>query len=97
MIRIGELSLDYSDYDERSDVLYLSDGPPRPASDTILTPEGHGVRYDSEGRVIGITFVSPRAKLEPSGELAITVGGKRMLAAKEEVEAALAAGAREDQ
>ena len=54
VVRIGDLSFDSVDYDARSDVLYLSIGPPRPEAEMVPTPEGHAVRYGRDGRVTGV-------------------------------------------
>jgi uncharacterized protein YuzE len=91
MVRIGGLSFDTVDYDARSDVLYLSVGPPRPAAETVPTPEGHAVRYDANDRVIGVTLISPRAKMVRRRGVPITIGDKHLVAEAEGVEAAMAA------
>ena len=62
-------------YDDRGDVLYLSvagyDGSaPSPHADA--TPEGHGVEYDENWRVIAMTLVNVKWLLERDGELKIT-------------------------
>ncbi len=71
-VTIGETTFDHVSYDRDADVLYLSLGSPQPAHHTFGTPEGHAVRYDAGGAVVGITLVSVRALLE-RGELAVTV------------------------
>ena len=40
--------------------------------DAALTLEGHGVRYDSNGEVIGVTIVNARRIIERYGYLTIT-------------------------
>lgn len=72
-MRIGELVFDDVSYDARGDVLYLSIGSPRAAADSEVSPEGHAIRLDAEGRVIGVTLVSPRLLLERDGALTITL------------------------
>ena len=63
------------EYDARGDVLYLfapgydAGGLP-PNAD--VTPEGHGVKYDADGRVIALTLVSVKRLIERDGELKIT-------------------------
>ena len=42
-------------------------------SDAALTPEGHGVRYDSKGEVIGVTIINARRIVERDGYLTITL------------------------
>jgi hypothetical protein len=43
------------------------------ASDAALTPAGHGIRYDAEGRVIGVTIINARMLLDRDGHLTITL------------------------
>ena len=49
-IQIGAITFDEAEYDERGDVLYLSVGEPKPAAQTLETPEGHAVHYDPAWR-----------------------------------------------
>jgi YD repeat-containing protein len=51
---------------------YLSVGEPQTAAQTYGTPEGHAVRYDDEGRIIGITLVNARLLLDRS-DIHVTV------------------------
>ena len=43
------------------------------ASDAAVTPEGHGVRYDDQGKVIGVTIIDARRIIEHDGYLMITL------------------------
>lgn len=52
-VKIGNLEFDNATYDGVGDVLYLHIGERRAAADSEQTPEGHVLRFDSEGRVIG--------------------------------------------
>jgi uncharacterized protein YuzE len=72
-ITIDGLTFDHANYDADGDVLYLSRGEPPAASDAELTPEGHGVRFDSAGQVIGVTITNARWLLERDGHLTITL------------------------
>jgi uncharacterized protein YuzE len=72
-IRIGNVTFDHATYDDRGDVLYLHAGERRAAADSIGTPEGHVVRYDERGEIIGITLVNARGLLDRDGVLAITI------------------------
>jgi uncharacterized protein YuzE len=72
-INIDGLTFDHADYDAEGDVLYLARGQGRPASDAALTPEGHGVRYGSDGEVIGVTIINARFILERDGYITITL------------------------
>ncbi|MBI3974652.1 MAG: DUF2283 domain-containing protein [Chloroflexi bacterium] len=72
-VRMGNLSFDHASYDAASDVLYLHIGKPRPAEDAEETAEGHVLRYDEHGRVIGVTVVNARWVLEREGAITVTV------------------------
>ena len=72
-IRLGHLEFDHVVYDERADVLYLSVGEPKEAARQEATPDGHVVRYDEEGNVIGITLVNAKWLLERDGKIELTV------------------------
>jgi uncharacterized protein YuzE len=72
-ITIGNLTFDHATYDERGDVLYLHVGERQEAADSLGTPEGHAVRYDGEGAVIGITIVNARWLLDRDGKITITI------------------------
>jgi uncharacterized protein YuzE len=54
-------------------VLYLRCGEQQKAADTFGTPEGHAVRLDEQGEVIGITIVNAKWLLEREGKISITV------------------------
>jgi uncharacterized protein YuzE len=54
-------------------VLYLARGATNSASDAALTPEGQGVRYDTDGDVIGLTIINARRTIEDDGHLTITL------------------------
>jgi uncharacterized protein YuzE len=47
-------------YDRDADVLYLSVGDSARAVDFDETPEGHALRYDADGDLVGITIVGAR-------------------------------------
>jgi uncharacterized protein YuzE len=71
-ITIADTTFDHLEYDREADVLYLSAGDPQPAFETYGTPEGHAVRDDRHGRLVGITLVNARLLLE-RGDLQVTV------------------------
>ena len=71
-ITIGDTTFDRVDYDRDADVLYLSVGDPEPSAKTYGTPEGHAVRYDRDGRIIGITLVNAKLLLD-RGDIHVTV------------------------
>lgn len=72
-VTIAGIEFENHEYDERGDVLYLDvkgyKGPPARA---YATPEGHGIEYDEEGRVIAMTLVNVKWLLDRDGELKIT-------------------------
>lgn len=72
-VKIDDLVFDRVDYDADGDVLYLARGGTDRASDAALTPEGHSVRYDEDGGVIGVTIINARSILEHEGHLTITL------------------------
>ena len=72
-VKIDDLLFDHGDYDADGDVLYLSRGDTNRASDAALTPEGHGVRYDESGQVIGLTIINARRIVERDGHITITL------------------------
>lgn len=72
-IAVGPYRFDQATYDETGDVLYLRMGDSRPAADTYGTPEGHAVRFDDHGEVIGITIVNAKWLIERDGNIAITI------------------------
>lgn len=55
------------------EVLYLSAGDRREAAESLGTPEGHVVRYDAAGKVIGITIIDARWLLDRDGKISITI------------------------
>jgi uncharacterized protein YuzE len=72
-IEINGLSFDRANYDADGDVLYLARGDSDEATHAALTPEGHGVRYASDGEVIGVTIINARWLLDRDGHLTITL------------------------
>ena len=72
-VKIDDLIFDRGHYDAEGDVLYLGRGDTNHASDAALTPEGHGVRYDDQGEVIGVTIINARRIVEHDGYLTITL------------------------
>jgi uncharacterized protein YuzE len=72
-VTIGSLRFDHAAYDERGDVLYLRTGERQDAAYSEETPEGHVLRYDADGRVIGLTIVNARWLLERDGTVNVTV------------------------
>lgn len=72
-VHVGPYEFDHVSYDSEGDVLYLRRGERRNAADTFGTPEGHAVRLDENGDVLGITIVNAKWLLERDGTIAVTV------------------------
>jgi uncharacterized protein YuzE len=72
-VTIADITFDRVEYDAEADVLYLHVGDPSRAVNFDETPEGHAVRLDGEGNVVGLTLVRPKRLLERNGELRITL------------------------
>lgn len=70
---IADITFDRVEYDADADVLYLHVGDPATAVDFDETPEGHALRFDAGGRLVGITLVRPKHLLDESGRLRITL------------------------
>ncbi|MEX1143010.1 MAG: DUF2283 domain-containing protein [Thermoleophilaceae bacterium] len=71
-ITIAGIAFDRHHYDARGDVLYLNVGEPRVEASGVETPEGHGIHYDEDGAVIGLTLLNVRWTLERQGEITVT-------------------------
>lgn len=63
-LTIAAIDFDRVDYDREADVLYLSAGDPARATDFDETPDGHALRYDADGRLVGVTIVGARRLTE---------------------------------
>lgn len=87
-VRIGHHEFDHATYDAEADVLYLRSGPPQPAHRTHASPEGHAVRFDQSGQVIGITIVNARLLSDRDGKITVTFPD-RIETSAEELAAAL--------
>ena len=72
-ITIGGTTFDRVSYDSDADVLYLHVGDPGSAVDFDESPEGHALRFDSDGRLVGVTIVNARRLLQQGDPIAITV------------------------
>jgi uncharacterized protein YuzE len=72
-VRIGLYEFDHVNYDARRDVLYLSVGRPREAADSLVTPEGHVLRYDDNNTIIGITLINAKWLSEQHGGLNVSL------------------------
>jgi uncharacterized protein YuzE len=78
-IQIAGIEFDHVLYDREVDVLYLQVGPPpRAAADFDASPEGHYLRYDEKGALMGITIVNARRILDREGAIPITLPERRI-------------------
>jgi uncharacterized protein YuzE len=72
-VRFAGITFDRVDYDREVDVLYLHVGDPSGAVDFDESPEGHHVRFDKDGKLVGITLLHPKMLLEQDGKITITI------------------------
>ncbi len=72
-VTIGSLTFDHASYDARGDVLYLHLGDPQEAAGSEETPEGHVLRFDAGGEVIGLTIINAKWLLERDHAINVTV------------------------
>ena len=72
-ISLGGVEMTVSRYDERGDVLYLHALRRARAADSVETPEGHLLRYDEHGRLIGATLIGAKAIMARDGTITVTV------------------------
>ncbi len=63
-VTIGTTTFDHVDYDVVADVLYLHVGDPADAVDFDESPEGHALRFDQTGRLIGVSVVGARSLVQ---------------------------------
>jgi uncharacterized protein YuzE len=72
-ITIANTTFDRVEYDSDGDVLYLHHGDPSTAVDFDAAPEGHALRFDAGGQLVGITILNARWLLEHEGEITLTI------------------------
>lgn len=72
-VRIANVDFDRVEYDADADVLYLAADDPSRTVDFDETPEGHALRFDISGALVGITIVNARKLLERDGGIRITL------------------------
>ncbi|MCJ7436578.1 MAG: DUF2283 domain-containing protein [Acidimicrobiia bacterium] len=72
-ITVGHTTFDRVRYDADTDVLYLHVGDPNHAVDFDESPEGHALRYDGDGMLVGITIVNAKQLLEDAQPIVITI------------------------
>jgi uncharacterized protein YuzE len=72
-VQIGNLTFDRVRYDAEGDVLYLHRGDPSDAVDFDASPEGHALRFDRQGDLVGVTILNARWSLDHEGEITLTM------------------------
>ncbi len=72
-VTIDGTTFDHVYYDAEADVLYLHVGDPRTAVEFDESREGHALRYDVNGRLVGITIVGAKYFLDKDGRIDITI------------------------
>ncbi len=70
---IGRFTFDNVFYDADADVLYLHMGDPSTAVDFDESPEGHALRFDGAGLLVGVTIVGVKSLIEREDTITITV------------------------
>ncbi|MHB1534199.1 MAG: DUF2283 domain-containing protein [Acidimicrobiales bacterium] len=71
-ITIGGVTFDRVRYDRDADVLYLHVGDPSLAVAFDESPEGHHLRFDELGRLVGITIVGVGRDLKGGRTIVVT-------------------------
>jgi uncharacterized protein YuzE len=89
-VTIGSLTFDHASYDDRGDVLYLHIGEHQAAADSEATPEGHVLRFNDRGEVIGVTIINAKWLLQRDHAINITVP-KRVVVSPDVLSEALTA------
>jgi uncharacterized protein YuzE len=77
-VKIAGIEFDGVDYYAEGDVLYLSVGDPGSAVDWDESAEGDGLRYGSDGSLVGLTILNARNRLEREGKIVITLPEQRI-------------------
>lgn len=79
-VKIAGIDFDQVSYYEEGDVLYLHVGDPSTAVDWDESEEGDGVRYGTNGELVGLTILNAKRRLTRDGELSITLPQQRVVA-----------------
>jgi uncharacterized protein YuzE len=75
-ITVGHTTFDRVHYDAEADVLYLHAGDPSQAVDFDESPEGHALRFDPDGKLVGLTIVNAKRLLDSPTPIVITIPEK---------------------
>ncbi|HEX6689175.1 MAG TPA: DUF2283 domain-containing protein [Solirubrobacterales bacterium] len=73
IIHLGDQVFDDVFYDVDVDVLYLSRGKPVAAKETLASSEGHAIRLNDSGEIIGITVVNAKWLAERDGRITVSI------------------------
>lgn len=71
-LAIGEARFDLFHYDAEADVLYLHVDAAADAAAWDGTTEGHGARFDADGRLTHVTLLNAKWLLDREGTLDVT-------------------------
>jgi uncharacterized protein YuzE len=72
-VTIGNLDFDRVRYDAEGAVLYLHRADPKEAVDFDGSPEGHHLRFNAAGELIGVTIINAKWLLDNEGKIVLTV------------------------
>jgi uncharacterized protein YuzE len=66
-VTLGRYTFDNVFYDADVDVLYLHMGDSSTAVDFDESPEGHALRFDANGNLVGVTILNAKRLIERDG------------------------------
>lgn len=72
-VSIGKLDFDRVRYDAKGDVLYLHRADPKEVVDFDESPEGHHLRFDAAGKLIGVTILNAKWLLKNESKIVLTL------------------------
>ena len=70
-VTIGNIAFDRVRYDAEGDVLYLHRADPADAVVLDASPEGHHLRFNAAGKLIGVTLVNAKWLLDHEGKIVL--------------------------
>jgi len=79
LVNSGGIMFDNNFYDCEVDVLYLHVGGPSTAVDFDGTAEGDATRYGPDGRLVGLTTLNARSRLEKDGRIELTLPEQHLM------------------
>jgi uncharacterized protein YuzE len=88
-VRVGGQLFEEISYDDVADVLYLRNEHHGEGVSTYGTPEGHAVRLDGDGNVVGMTIVNARWLIERDGTIVVSVPQQRIEVPAKDLDVAL--------